>query len=153
MYILFPRLGTLPCDRLLLPLQLSAEAQPPPWSLSGYHRPLSSLHKHDLQQSLVWARGLEKISEIPRVWWKSYIIKIYPGNPKRNWGNVQNLSSRINPHTDYSQNYKILPNLQRSENTYLIQWLQTVEKEKSPQLCGSDIHFCLTNTTKTIAIF
>lgn len=115
--------------------------------------PSSSLHKHDLQQSLVWARGLEKISEIPRVWWKSYIIKIYPGNPKRNWGNVQNLSPHINPHTDYSQNYEILPNLQRSATPCLIQWLQTVEIEKSPKPYGSDIHFCLTNTTKTIAIF
>lgn len=56
----------------------------------------------------------------------------------------------INPHTDYSQNcYEILPNLQRSANPCLIQWLQTGEKEKSPKPYGSDIHFCLTNTTKT----
>ena len=76
---------------------------------------------------------------------------MYPGNPKRNWGNVQNLSPHINPHTDYSQNYEILPNLHRSANPCLFQWLQTIEKEKSPY--GSDIHLCLTNTTKTIAIF
>ena len=66
----------------------------------------------------------------------------------------QNLYPHINPHRDYSQNYHdVLSNLQRSASPYLIQRLQTIEKESSPKRHGSDIHFCWTNTTKTIAVF
>lgn len=44
------------------------------------------------------------------------------------------------------KSYKTFKNKQ---NPYLIQWLQTTEKESSPKAHVLDIHFCLTNITNS----
>ena len=134
----------------------------PPSEDTAFHGPQGavcsntspSLHKHDCSGASsvegnlginFWnSKSMMKIIHRENLSWES----------QKELRKFQKLYPHINPHRDYSQNYNdVLSNLQRSASPYLIQRLQTIEKESSPELHGSDVHFCLTNTTKTIAIF